>query len=635
MKQLLKAFNSLLGIKAVKNVSRQLFLSILLCTSFTVNAYAQAGSNDYSFNLLDMSTGLPNGPSGSVYSTNIQSDGKIIIAGNFSSYNGRTTGHMIRLNSDGFIDTSFNNKAINDDVFTTAIQSDGKILAGGWFKSPKKYIVRLNTDGSLDSSFKIGSGANTVVSNIAIQNDGKILVAGNFTSLNGTPIKSIARLNTDGSTDTSFNLGTHVNSISRIVVQSDGKVLIAGRLTYFNNGTPRNYIVRLNTDGTLDSSFYIGPKINVTALSSLTIQNDGKIIVGGLFNSFNTILRNNIVRLNSDGSVDTSFILSPEPNRMVKTTAVQSDGKIIVGGNFTNYNGSHVIRVNIDGSLDSSFMTGMSSGANYFVETISIQDDGRIIVGGDFTSYNGTGQNRLVRLIGCTVPGVAGIMDGNVCDEGMATLDAFSSTGTISWYSTAKGGHLLGTGGSFTTPNIDTITTYYVGVTNNSCSSVRTAVTANVNHVDNTVTIINNGTTISAKQANAIYRWLDCNNGNTPIPGELNQSYTPTQSGDYAVVVKFNGCSDTSACVSILTTGVKEMINDQHTFVYPNPNNGTFTIQSTEVDSYLIMNELGQTIQSFTLNNANHYSKTIENLGSGVYVVVSSDYTKHKVIVTK
>jgi hypothetical protein len=148
-----------------------------------------------------------------------------------------------------------------------------------------------------------------------------------------------------------------------------------------------------------------------------------------------------------------------------------------------------------------------------------------------------------------------------------------------------------------------------------------------------------NRDTITANQNGATYQWLDCNNGNLPISGATNQSYTATRMGDYAVIVTMNGCKDTSNCVNINHVGINQIVkNNNQLIVYPNPNNGAFIVQSTSEGVYSIINELGQTIQQFKLNSSNKYSINIENLNTGIYFIVGFNNNKmlrQKIVVTK
>ena len=343
------------------------------------------------------------GTSSYVLTTAIQSDGKIIIGGAFSNYNGIGLNNIARLNVDGSLDTFFNQgTGASSFVHTTVTQADGKIIIGGGFLSyngtGKKRIARINEDGSLDTSFNMGSGASSTIWTSAIQNDGKIIIGGYFTVFNGTAINRIARLNSDGSLDNTFNPGTGANStVWTIAIQSNGKIIIGGDFTIYN-GTTISRIARLNANGSLDSTFNPGTGAN-NLIRTTTIQSDGKIIIGGWFTNYDTTSRNYIARLNADGSLDTSFNIGTGVNNNVLTSAIQSDGKIIIGGEFISYNGTiinHIARLNDNGSLDSTINLGI--GTDYPVSTMVMQSDGKIVIGGGFTTYNGTAINRLARL---------------------------------------------------------------------------------------------------------------------------------------------------------------------------------------------------------------------------------------------
>jgi uncharacterized delta-60 repeat protein len=350
------------------------------------------------------------GANANIFATAIQTNGKIIIGGEFVNFNNTMQNHITRLNSEGIIDTSFNQgTGANSSVHSISIQTDGKIIIGGLFTSfngvVMNRIARLNTNGTIDNTFNIGNGFNATNSGIystLIQSDGKIIIGGKFTNYNGNPINRIARLNADGTLDPSFNPGTGTSHpVRTITIQSDGKIIIGGDFTSYN-GTGRNYIARLNSDGSLDGTFNPGMGANSSVFAS-SIQVDGKIIIGGDFTSYNVTSRNYIARLNSDGTLDLSFNPGAGASNSVRTTSIQSDGKILIGGDFTSYNGSvrnNIALLNIDGSLDSVFNQGI--GASNSVHSISIQSDGNIIIGGDFTSYNTTGRNRVARIIGST-----------------------------------------------------------------------------------------------------------------------------------------------------------------------------------------------------------------------------------------
>jgi len=374
----------------------------LIASSLT---FAQPGSLDLSF---DPGTGANDLINCSV----LLPDGKIIITGQFTSFNGIERNRIARLNTDGSLDLSFDpGTGPNNIVTEVSVQNDGKIIVAGNFTSFNgteiNRIARLNANGSLDNTFDPGSGLNSWVFAQTIQNDGKIVIGGIFTSYNGTPRNYIARLNEDGSLDTSFNPGTGPNSgLLSLHFLADGKIMIGGDFSSYN-GTARNNIARLNTDGSLDLSFNTGIAAN-GGISCFSPLDDGKIIVGGSFTSFASALINSIARVNEDGSLDTSFESGIENvfDPYVKITRIQSDGKIIIGGFFSHYSGASrngIVRVNSDGSLDNSFDPGTGTtnlGAGFpVVNTAHIQSDGKIIIAGEFTAYNGTPRNHIARLL--------------------------------------------------------------------------------------------------------------------------------------------------------------------------------------------------------------------------------------------
>jgi uncharacterized delta-60 repeat protein len=303
----------------------------------------------------------------------------------------------------GSLDASFNlGSGPNGGVNSIAIQPGGKIIIGGDFTSyngtGRNYIARLNADGSLDGTFNPGTGANNIVRTTALQSDGKIIIGGSFGSYNGTARNYIARLNADGTLDNTFNIGTGTNSVVyTTALQSDGKIIIGGNFTTYN-GTSINTIARLNANGTLDNTFNPGTGANGFVYTT-ALQSDGKIIIGGEFTSFNGTAINRIARLNADGTLDGTFNPGTGASATVWTTALQSDGKIIIGGFFTSYNGTgrnRIARLNADGTLDGTFNPG--TGASATVWTTALQSDGKIIIGGGFTSFNGTAINTIARL---------------------------------------------------------------------------------------------------------------------------------------------------------------------------------------------------------------------------------------------
>jgi uncharacterized delta-60 repeat protein len=537
------------------------FLLALVTVTITL---AQPGSIDLSFN---PGAGFDN----IVNSTVIQNDGKIIVGGYFTSFNGTARNYIVRLNADGSLDTSFN-PGTGFDYFVNkiALQNDGKIIVGGYFTSfngtTRNFIARLNSNGSLDTSFNPGSGFDDGVNSIAIQSDGKIIVGGEFWSFNGIERNNIARLNPDGTLDTSFNPGTGFEGlyIYSIAIQGDGKIIVGGEFWSYN-GTARNYIARLNADGSLDTSFNPGSGFDLY-VNSISIQSDGKIILGGDFSSFNGIARNRIARLNTDGSLDTSFNPGSGFDNSVISTPIQSDGKIIVGGNFWSFNGiakNYIARLNTDGSLDTSFNPG--SGFDGTIYSAAIQSDGKIILGGDFWSFNGIAINYIIRLLGdtgCTTPAAPTASGVTICSGNSATLTATAPGGTYEWYSSSTGGILLSTGGTYTTTFLTTTTTYYVQTTIDGCTSERTAVTVTVSPAPTAPTASSNSPICEGQNINltastitgATYFWTGPNGFTSTLQNPTITSATNAATGTYSVTAKVNGCTSAASTTLVEVT---------------------------------------------------------------------------------
>lgn len=383
---------------------------------------AQPGTNDFTF---DPGSGL-SGSQPRVLSTSLTPEGKIIIGGSFTSYNSTTSNNIACLNIDGDLDTAFNpGNGVGQEfnllivsVNSTAIQFDEKIIIGGNFTryndNVRNSIARINPNGSLDSSFNPGTGTGVLggnpINSISLQLDEKIVIGGNFTNYNGTTCNRIARLNTDGSIDNSFNPISGANNyIKSIAIQPDGKIIIGGSFTSYD-GIMRNHISRLNSDGSLDNEFDpgTGASGSTPSINSIAIQPDGKIIIAGQFTTYNGIDRNCIARLNADGSLDNDFNPgSGATAGVIYSAALQPDGKIIIGGSFTGYDGIiriRIARLNADGGIDSSFNPGAGATGDFTfnraVHTTTIQPDGRIILGGNFTNYDNASRNGIARATG-------------------------------------------------------------------------------------------------------------------------------------------------------------------------------------------------------------------------------------------
>jgi len=354
--------------------------------------------------------------------------------------------------ADGDLDPSFDigDVLVDDGTLSTgvAVDSLNRIIMTGRFYAidghETRGIARFNANGSLDTNFTAriedpSSLFSTIISSLAIQTDDKILVGGQFTQVNGQAKSFLTRLNTDGSLDSSFNPNLNSN-VTSIAIQSDNKILIGGNFTTVN-GQVRERLARLNSDGTLDTSY--NPSASST-VSTIELQTNGDALIGGSFTTVNSTGRNYIARLNSSGTLDSSF--NPNPNRAVldieiQATATPSSNNgndcpngcgIIIAGAFDQVGTTarnRLARVDsTTGEVDPNYNPAPSSN----VRAIKIMPSDNLGVVGDFTSIDGGTAKRRIAVLDNT---------GTLVDD----FDAQPS-GSVSALALQSGGELIASG---------------------------------------------------------------------------------------------------------------------------------------------------------------------------------------------
>lgn len=382
-----------------------LFLSMVFLSTAT-RVFAVGGDLDTTFTAGVTQFGQ------TINTVAAQTDGRVLIGGNFTVVGGRSFNRLARLNTNGTVDQSFVvGTGFNTSVNAIAVQTDGRILVGGVFNNyngtARSFLIRLNSDGSLDTTFNIGgTGPGNQVDAILIQPDGRILIAGFFAQYNGTTVGRVARLNFDGSLDTAFNanLGAGFNNItSAIALEADGQIIVGGSFTSLGAATA-NRVARLNADGTHDTAFLSNAGTGFNQfVNTVAVQADGRILVGGQFNSFNGTTRNRLARLNADGTLDANWASITIPTT-VQRIVVQPDGQFLVTGENSATFGSganqrqSIARLNAaDGSIDPSFNlpTGVD-GVSF--RAISLQPDGSIFIGGNFTRAGSSTRSSVANL---------------------------------------------------------------------------------------------------------------------------------------------------------------------------------------------------------------------------------------------
>lgn len=284
-----------------------------------------------------------------------QPDSKLIVRGNFCTVNGvdRNDHYLVRLHGDGTLDTSFQTgSGPNQMVSTIEILNDGKIILQGYFTqfngTPADGLVLLNPDGSLHTAYDAGGGS---VRGIALLGNGQFIVYGFFPSINGTATNHLARINMDGSVDPLFDSHADIDA-NAVHIQADGKLIIRNA----------NDIIRLDSDGLVDETFDInGGPLETYSIEGSLLQQDEKLLVWGEFTQWTGVSQIYIARLNTDGSLDTEFdasLLQKYSYERVEGMAQQNGGKLILWGNALTTSDDvrrSLVRLNVDGSLDASF----------------------------------------------------------------------------------------------------------------------------------------------------------------------------------------------------------------------------------------------------------------------------------------
>ncbi|MFD2257448.1 Calx-beta domain-containing protein [Luteolibacter algae] len=362
----------------------------------------------------------------SVYTALPLANDQVLIGGNISNFG--LQGNIARLNADGSEDTSFlKGTGFNNDVRVIVEQSDGKLLVGGSFTSYNgincNRVTRLNANGTIDTTFNsnLGSAAtrenmNPSVYALALESNGSILIGGNFTSFNGSAANGIVRRTSTGTAGTAlapaFSSPTViVPDIRSILVEQDGKIMIAGLFSLEqSSGTLFRFsVARLNANGSRDASFEPGggaqglddAGVNVAqnranGIYSLVRQSDGKYLIGGFFRAYNNVKVDRLARLNNNGTLDTSFT-PPLIDNVVERIFVDMSNRILIGGRFTSPS-NRIISLTSTGAIDSSFQ--IDSGAGGSIYTIAQDGSGDIYLGGNFFDFAGSTSRPIIKLAG-------------------------------------------------------------------------------------------------------------------------------------------------------------------------------------------------------------------------------------------
>lgn len=373
----------------------------------------------------------------------LQPDGKIVAAGERNNSVTFLDFVLVRYNSDGSLDPTFGqggrvttdfgdtSHRASDSAYAVALQSDGKIVAAGVTLGAEGRhfaLARYNSDGQLDPTFgdggkiitNFGSDFGEIIYAVAIQADGKIVAAGMGGEASHNDDFALARYNSDGSLDPTFDGDGKVttdffnssDTARGIVLQAGGRIVVAGSATKSDQGDRDFALARYNPNGSLDQAFGNGGKVITEFFggdddaNAITLQTDGKMVVAGITRPSNLESRFALVRYNRNGSLDPTFgnggkVTTDFGTASASATAVAFQpigGKIIAAGAATNLHASFqydfaVARYNSNGSLDGSFADGGKATTEFFCDddaasAVAVQPDGKIVAAGySTTSY--------------------------------------------------------------------------------------------------------------------------------------------------------------------------------------------------------------------------------------------------------
>jgi uncharacterized delta-60 repeat protein len=424
----------------------------------------------------------------------LQADGKIVVWAD-----GTVEGapYIARINSDGSVDTSFNpGYGPNAPITSVAVQSDGKLLVGGYFATFDHFntpnFVRLNSDGTVDTTFdetgfpsitptaiieltnnqilmcdgggrgvwlfnSDGTGATQVGSisggaedftAIALQPDGKVLLGGAFTQYGTNIASGLIRLNSDGSFDSTFSAGSvldnlGVQGVSTLAVDSAGHIYFCGSNSsenyYFAGAQITSGFVRLQSSGSPDLTFAPGGTIPGQVLASARSA-DGRVFVAGTFLSVNGVVRVGLAAFSSDGTLDTQFaptigipwapLPRADPQQPAANLTILADGSVLLAGTFSpleSVGSGGVVHFMANGALDTSFNPTFNSGGH--VDAVAVLPNGEWVVGGNFTTVAGASRANLAGFsTGGTLDAAFGVMSGT---NGPVTLLSVRPSGGL------------------------------------------------------------------------------------------------------------------------------------------------------------------------------------------------------------
>ncbi|MCB2378697.1 T9SS type A sorting domain-containing protein [Hymenobacter sp. BT635] len=350
----------------------------------------------------------------------VQPDGKFLLCGSFATFNGVKSPGLVRLNANGSVDQAFstalgngflvNGTGPSSQMGAVVVQPDGRILVGGTFSNyqgtGRAGLVRLQADGTLDTSFNpvlLTSASFPYPTIYALALDPRtnnIVVRGSRAALNS---RDFVRLLPSGQLDNTFTSaifpGCSSSENETLVVDNQGRITYQSCFAGTGAVGGNDYLFRMLPSGQLDTQFAVQRQLDGRIISLRALA-DGNILVGGEFQRYGTLRNVCLLRLNNQAQASATFRPVITQPGTINSLKVQPDGKVLAGGNFWLANGQSVgnlARFTADGTLDATFR---GTGANGEITKVLVQPDGRIVVGGSFTTVD----DRACALVGRLLP---------------------------------------------------------------------------------------------------------------------------------------------------------------------------------------------------------------------------------------
>lgn len=435
--------------------SRRAWLGVAALALLLTPARAQV--LDPSFAHVDARATSPNSKGNVVRALATDPAGRVLVGGSFDLLNGQVRGKIGRLLANGQPDPTFGAGGVGANGLIDAIVplANGKYLVGGTFTrydgQVAGCVARLNADGSLDATFSTGSGANAMVYTLAVDSQGRVFIGGTFDHFDGHAVPGLACVLPSGAFDASFvppvpGPEAYVNSVA---VDAADRVVVGGDY-YSATGNPIVALLeRLLPSGAPDPTFgspvihpddYIG---RVQVLAS------GKLLIGGyLYFAGNPASDSQGVRrLNADGSVDATFTLPFTSGGLVRDFEELPTGQLLVAGSgmllVGRTSSQRVCRLQPDGSPDLTFTPPTISTT---VTTVEPGPAGSALVGGSFLTVGGLAQPGLTRLTS------SGARDAAFTPPGFQAYSSITALGRQSGDRLVAGGSFEGSAGAASTP---------------------------------------------------------------------------------------------------------------------------------------------------------------------------------------